>query len=57
MGKYVLAIDQSTQESKVYLFDDKGRLCGQSNRAHMQIISPEGWISHNMEEIYSNIIA
>ena len=48
---YILSIDQSTQGTKCLLFDCRGSLLHRTDAAHQQIVSPEGWISHNMEEI------
>lgn len=56
-GKYILSVDQSTQGTKALLFDGEGTLIGRSDVAHRQIISEEGWVSHDPEEIYSNLIA
>ena len=53
MGKYILGIDQSTQGTKALIVDKKGRLCARCDIAHKQMISREGWISHNPEEIYA----
>lgn len=52
---YILSIDQSTQGTKCLLFDSRGNLVCRTDAPHEQIISPEGWISHNMEEIYRNL--
>ena len=54
---YILSIDQSTQGPKCLLFDCRGSLLHRTDAAHQQIVSPEGWISHNMEEIYRNLIS
>ena len=57
MERYVLAIDQSTQGTKALLFNDVGELLGRSDRSHQQIINEKGWVSHDPEEIYSNLLA
>ena len=54
--KYILSIDQSTQGTKCLLFDSRGNLLHRTDAPHKQIISPEGWVSHNMEEIYRNLL-
>lgn len=54
--KYVIGIDQSTQGTKALLFDGQARLIARRDKAHRQKISPEGYISHDPEEIYSNIV-
>ena len=54
--KYVLSIDQSTQGTKALLFDGTGNLVCRADRNHRQIVSDEGWVSHDLEEIYLNTI-
>ncbi len=54
--KYVLSIDQSTQCTKALLFDDKGFLLCRSDKSHQQIIDNNGWVEHNSDEIYDNLI-
>lgn len=56
MGKYILAIDQSTQNTKAFLFDQRGHLVAKTSKAHQQLINEKGWISHNLEEIYEHLI-
>jgi len=56
MGKYILSIDQSTQGTKVLLFDEKGSLIKRKDKNHKQIINDLGWVSHNPIEIYENTI-
>ena len=56
MSRYILGLDQSTQGTKALLFDEKGCLVMRRDKAHRQLISPEGWISHDPEEIYKNTI-
>lgn len=54
--KYILGIDQSTQGTKVLLFDEKGSITGRADRSHQQIISSQGWVSHDLDEIYQNLL-
>lgn len=56
LNKYVLGIDQSTQGSKVLLFDVSGKLVERCDLVHKQHVSEQGWVSHDGEEIYNNII-
>lgn len=53
---YIISIDQSTQGTKALLFDNKGKLQKRTDVAHRQIISENGWVSHDPEEIYRNTI-
>lgn len=53
---YILSIDQSTQGTKALLFDGQGNLVCRSDISHRQIVNDEGWISHDLNEIYANMI-
>ena len=57
LQRYIIGIDQSTQGTKAILTDREGEIVGKSFLPHEQIISPEGWVSHDGEEIYRNVIA
>lgn len=54
--KYVLAIDQSTQGTKAILFDENGELVCRTDLPHRQIVNEKGWVSHDLEEIYQNVL-
>ncbi len=56
MANYILAVDQSTQGTKALLFDDHGKLVKREDVPHRQIISEEGFVSHDPEEIYQNTL-
>ena len=51
-----LAIDQSTSSSKVMLFTSHGQLLDQESLSHRQIYPRPGWVEHNAEEIFENIL-
>ncbi len=53
---YILGIDQSTQGTKGVLVDDAGRIAGRYDLPHRQIVNDQGWVSHDLEEIYKNVI-
>lgn len=53
---YILGIDQSTQGTKAILTDEKGKIIGRADRNHRQLVSEDGWVSHDLEEIYKNVI-
>ncbi|MCP1110791.1 FGGY-family carbohydrate kinase [Ohessyouella blattaphilus] len=55
-NQYILSIDQSTQGTKALLFDNKGTLITRADRPHKQILHEKGWVSHNLDEIYKNVI-
>ncbi len=54
--KYVIGIDQSTQGTKAILFDEEARLLCRADLPHAQIISEQGWVSHDMEEVWGNTV-
>lgn len=53
----ILAIDQSTSATKAVLFDAQGRLVDKASRAHKQIYPQPGWVEHDVEEIWRNVLA
>lgn len=52
----MLGIDQSTQGTKALLFDEKGGLVERCDLSHEQIINEQGWVSHDGNEIYDNVL-
>lgn len=54
--KYIISVDQSTQGTKALLFDEKGCLLKRVNLAHRQIVNNLGWVSHDLNEIYTNTV-
>lgn len=54
--KYIIGIDQSTQGTKAVLFDETGRLVRREDYQHEQIINDRGWVSHDLEKIYENLL-
>ena len=54
--KYVLAVDQSTQCTKSLLFDETGKLVCRRDLPHRQLIDENGWVSHDAEEIWRNVL-
>ena len=55
MAQYVMGIDQSTQGTKVLLFDSAGKVAHQLACAHKQYIDDNGWVEHDPEEIWQNL--
>ncbi len=53
---YVAGLDQSTQGTKAVLLDTEGRIVARAYAPHRQLISPEGWVSHDGEEIFENCV-
>ena len=56
MAAYIISIDQSTQGTKALLFDENGQIVHRTDCAHRQIINEKGWVSHDPEEIYQNVL-
>ncbi len=56
LKKYVLAIDQSTSNTKAMLFDQLGVLSYRADLPHRQIVTQQGWIEHDPDEIYDNLL-
>lgn len=55
--KYLLSIDQSTQGTKALLFDEEGKPVSRAYRRHRQIIDKNGYISHDLDEIWQSVLA
>src|ERR1043165_2491733 len=53
----LLAIDQSTSASKALLFDARGSVLDQASREHRQHYPQSGWVEHDAEEIWQNVVA
>lgn len=52
----ILAIDQSTSGTKAVLFDTAGKVLGKASREHRQIYPRPGWVEHDAEEIWRNVL-
>ncbi len=55
--KYVLGIDQSTQGTKAVLVDSNGVITARCDKPHRQIIDDKGYVSHDAEEIFQNVLS
>ena len=53
----ILAIDQSTSATKVLLFDESGTIVDATSREHRQIYPQPGWVEHDAEEIWQNLLS
>lgn len=54
---YVLGIDQSTQGTKVLLYNDEGNIVKKASKSHQQLVNEKGWVSHDPLEIYNNVLS
>ena len=55
-SRLILALDQSTSATKAVLFDATGRLVDKAARSHRQIYPQPGWVEHDAEEIWRNVL-
>ena len=53
----ILAIDQSTSATKAIVFDEAGRILDKAVREHRQLYPQPGWVEHDAEEIWQNVLA
>jgi glycerol kinase len=53
----ILAIDQSTSATKAILLDDCGKVLDSASREHRQHYPQPGWVEHDAEEIWANLLA
>jgi glycerol kinase len=53
----ILALDQSTSATKAILFDAQGQVLDRASRDHQQIYPQPGWVEHDAEEIWQNVLA
>ncbi len=52
MGKYILAIDQSTTSSKALVFDHQGNICSFESCEFTQYFPSPGEVEHDAEQIW-----
>jgi glycerol kinase len=55
--RYQLAIDQSTSATKAVLFEEAGSVVDKAARDHRQLYPQPGWVEHDAEEIWQNVLA
>jgi glycerol kinase len=53
----ILALDQSTSATKAVLFNAAGKVLAKASREHRQIYPRPGWVEHDPEEIWQNVLA
>ena len=51
-----LTIDSSTSSTTVLVFNEKLEAIKRFQKEHRQIITEEGYIEHDLEEIYQNLL-
>lgn len=55
MAHHVIAIDQSTSASKVFLIDAQGEIIRRYSKAHQQYYPAPGHVEHDAEEIWRHV--
>jgi len=53
--EYIMAIDQGTTGSRVFIFNEKGDVVGSAYKEFTQIYPKPGWVEHNPLEIYKSV--
>ena len=53
---HIVAIDQSTSATKAVLFDAAAQVVDRAVREHRQIYPQAGWVEHDAEEIWRNVL-
>ena len=51
-----ITIDSSTSSTTVIVFNEKLEIVKRFQKGHRQIITDEGYIEHDLEEIYQNLL-
>lgn len=54
---FILALDQSTSATKAVLFDTRGKVLDKVSHIHCQIYPQPGWVEHDGEEVWRNVLA
>ncbi len=57
MADFLLAIDQGTTSSRAIVFDAQGTICGIGQQEFEQHFPSDGWVEHDLEEIWSSTLA
>ena len=51
-----ISIDSSTSSTTIIVFDENLKIKKKFQKEHKQIFTPEGYVEHNLNEIYKNLI-
>jgi glycerol kinase len=54
--EYVAAIDQGTASSRCLVFDPRARIVSVAQKEHRHHFPRPGWVEHDPEEIWSNVL-
>jgi glycerol kinase len=56
VANYILAVDQSTTTTKAVIFNRRAEVVGRCDVNHQQIYPRKGWVEHDPQEIYRNLV-
>ena len=56
METYVVALDQGTTTSRAISFNQAGEIVSRAQYPFRQIYPQPGWVEHDPEEFYANVI-
>lgn len=56
ISRYILSIDQGTTGTTAILWDREGLAMARVNREHRQHYPRPGWVEHDAEEIFENVL-
>lgn len=56
MKTYILTIDQSTTNTKLFLLNAQKQILAHFEKKHTQIYPQTGWVEHDPMEIYENVM-
>ena len=54
--QYILSIDQGTTGTTAIIWDEESRLVARANLEHKQFYPQPGWVEHDAEEIWQNVL-
>lgn len=57
MTTYLLAIDQGTTSSRAIVFNGEGAICGIGQQEFPQHFPADGWVEHDLEDIWTSTLA
>ena len=52
---YIGSLDQGTSSTRFMIFDHSGKVVGQHQLEHRQIMSHPGWVEHDASEIWQRV--
>ena len=53
---FIASVDQGTASSRCLIFDAEGRVVSVGQKEHRQIFPRPGWVEHDAEEIWHNVV-